>query len=484
MALLNTSSELKIQVSLIVLIILQTNFESRDTGSITKWTRLVSRISLALILLSQILQNIHPTAYQKSLSAIWVLVFAASATRLFWHERIGTLTTSYGLKMAQCVLALWIFCVEFIMTPCNFTELEYRTKNMSPLEDASLFSVITYSWLGGLIRKGFRAGLDMVDFWDLRHEDSSRTSTDRFQAAWTIELRKSDPSLRRALFRAFGKSYGVAAFFKLIFDAAQLLEPWLLKVFICSLGHMTTEGGIALSLVFYLNSVLQVVCKQLYFARIQLVGIHMKSALTAALYTKSLNFSEQSKTTCPTGRLISILGTDLERLEWATAEGHMVWSAPVSIIVALILLWELVGANVLAALPVMLFLLPFFGFSTTLQKRFQKQQMEAKDTRLRFISTALSAMRSALTKAYRTTMILTFSRHQVTKPAVSLLEEDRSSTNPRAEPFAISYHRYCCQQRHSHAYAFLHFYRCVRVTRNLVQSGTRHIAGLPGAYTA
>ena len=355
---------------------------------------------MALILLSQILQNIHPKAYQKSLSTIWMLIFVASATRLFWHEWIETLTTSYGLKMAQCVLALWIFCVEFIMTPCNFTGMEYRTKNMSPLEDASLFSVITYGWLGGMVRKGFKSGLDMTDFWDLRHEDSSRTSTDRFQAAWKIELRKSNPSLRRALFRAFGKSYAVAAFFKLIFDAAQLLEPWLLKVFICSLGHMTTQGGIALSLVFYLNSVLQVVCKQIYFAKIQLVGIHMKSAMTAALYKKSLDFSEQSKATCPAGRLINMLGTDLERLEWATAEGHMVWSAPVSIIVALIFLWALVGANVLAALPVILFLLPFFGFSTTLQKRFQKQQIEAKDTRLRLISTALSSMRSALIKAY------------------------------------------------------------------------------------
>ena len=363
-----------------------------------KWTRLVSRVSLALVLLSQILQNIHPTAYQKSLSLIWVLIFAASAIHLSWHEPIETLTISYGLKIAQCVLAFWNFCVEFIMTPCNFTEMEDRTKNMSPLEDASLFSVITYGWLGGLIRKGFKNGLDMADFWDLRHEDSSRTSTDRFQAAWAIELRQSNPSLRRALFRAFGKSFAVAAIFKLIFDAGQLLEPWLLKVFICSLGRMTAQGGIALSLAFYLNSVLQVVCKQLYFKQIQLVGIHVKSAVTAALYKKSLDFSEQSKATCPAGRLISILGTDLERLEWATAEGHMVWSAPLSITVALIFLRELVGANVLAALPVMLFLLPFFGFSTTLQKRFQKQQMEAKDTRLRLISTALSSMRSTFIK--------------------------------------------------------------------------------------
>ena len=345
------------------------------------------------------MQNIRLKAYQRSLSAIWLLTFVASATRLFWHDRIAIFTTSYGLRVTQCVLTFWIFCVEFIMTPCNFTEIEYRTKKMSPLEDASLFSVITYHWLIGLIRKGFKSGLDMADFWDLPYEDSSRISNDRFQAAWIIELRKSNPSLRRALFRAFGKSYAVAAFFKLILDAGLLLEPWLLKVFICSLGHMTTQGGIALSLVFYLNSMLQVVCKQMYFAKIQLVGIHMKSGVTAALYKKSLDFSEQSKAACPAGRLISILGTDLERLELATAEGHMVWSAPVSIVVALILLWGLVGANVLAALPVMLFLLPFFGFSTTLQKRFQKEQMEAKDTRLRLISTALNSMRSTLIRA-------------------------------------------------------------------------------------
>ena len=145
---------------------------------------------------------------------------------------------------------------------------------------------------------------------------------------------------------------------------------------------------------------MQVVCKQIYFTKIQLVGVHIKSAVTAALYKKSLDFSEESKATCPAGRLISILGTDLERLEYATNEGHMVWSAPLFIAVALILLWERMGANVLAALSVMLFLLPFFGFSATLQKRYQKRQMEAKDTRLGLILAALNSMRSEIIKAY------------------------------------------------------------------------------------
>ncbi|KAL8946411.1 MAG: hypothetical protein Q9222_007190 [Ikaeria aurantiellina] len=272
--------------------------------------------------------------------------------------------------------------------------MENWTEKTTPLEDAGLFSVVTYGWLGGLIRKGYKNGLDMADLWDLRRKDSSRISTERFHAAWTIELRKSNPSLRRALFKAFGKSYAVAAISKFAIDAANMLEPWLLRVFIGSLGHMTTQSGILLSLVFFINSLVQVVGKQMYFTTVQRVGIQIKSAMTAALYKKSLDFSEQSKATCSAGRLISILGTDLERLEYAANEGHMVWSAPVYIVVALALLWQLVGINVLAALPVMLFLLPFFGLGATLQKRFQKQQIEAKDTRLRLISAALSSIRN------------------------------------------------------------------------------------------
>ena len=379
------------------MIILQLISENHVTGSIPQWNRLVSLVSLALVLLAQILQYIHPKTYQRSLSTIWAFILVSSVTRLPWCERVEALTTTDGLRIIQCVLACWIFGVECIMTPCKFTDLEYQTENMSPLEDASLFSVITYSWLSGLIWKGFKNGLDMPDLWDLRHEDRSRTSTDRFEAAWRIELRKTNPSLRRTLFRAFGKSYAVAAFFRIAMITASLLEPWLLKVFIGSLGYMTTQGGVLLSLIFFLNSLVQVVCKQLYFAQVQLVGIHIKSAVTAALYQKSLYFSEQSKATCPAGRLISILGTDLERLEYASTEGHMVWSAPLFITVALGFMWELVGVNVLAALPAILLLLPFFGLSATLQKRFQKQQMEAKDSRLRLISAALNSMRSTLT---------------------------------------------------------------------------------------
>ncbi|KAL8709377.1 MAG: hypothetical protein Q9220_005871 [cf. Caloplaca sp. 1 TL-2023] len=278
--------------------------------------------------------------------------------------------------------------------PCKVTEMKSQNEKPSPLEDAGLLSVITYGWLNGLIWKGYKNGLDMIDLWNVRRKDNSRISTERFLAAWTVELQKSDPSLRRALFKAFGKSYVVAAICKFIIDAANMVEPWLLRIFIGSLGHMTTRFGILLSLVFFLNSLVQVVCKQMYFTKVQLVGIQVKSALTVVLYKKSLDFSEHSKAMYPAGRLISILGSDLERLEYAANEGHMVWSAPVYIAVALVLLWELVGVNVLAAMPIMLFLLPFFGFSASLQKRFQKKQMEAKDTRLRLVSAALSSMRN------------------------------------------------------------------------------------------
>lgn len=96
----------------------------------------------------------------------------------------------------------------------------------------------------------------------------------------------------------------------------------------------------------------------------------------------------------PTGRLVSLLTTDLERLEYATNDAHMLWAAPLFIVVAILLLWRMVGISVGSLLPVLLVLLPIFGVCATLQNRFQRSQVNAKDARLRLTCSALSNIRS------------------------------------------------------------------------------------------
>jgi len=59
-----------------------------------------------------------------------------------------------------------------------------HSKNMSPLENASFFSRITYSWLSPLFQQGARRPIEEGDIYDLPRVYGSKILYDKLQKAW------------------------------------------------------------------------------------------------------------------------------------------------------------------------------------------------------------------------------------------------------------------------------------------------------------
>lgn len=58
----------------------------------------------------------------------------------------------------------------------------------------------------------------------------------RLEAAWNLEQKKKKPSLAKALVKAFGPTFAVAAAFKLVYDTLLFVGPMLLNRLITFLG--------------------------------------------------------------------------------------------------------------------------------------------------------------------------------------------------------------------------------------------------------
>jgi ATP-binding cassette subfamily C (CFTR/MRP) protein 1 len=69
-----------------------------------------------------------------------------------------------------------------------------------------------------------------------------------------------------------------------------------------------------------------------------------------------MSFAARQKYTV--GEIVNLQSIDAGRLEGNMAYLHMIWSAPLQIIISLVMLWQVVGWSVLAGLGVMVLLIP------------------------------------------------------------------------------------------------------------------------------
>jgi len=71
----------------------------------------------------------------------------------------------------------------------------------------------------------------------------------------------------------------------------------------------------------------------------------------------------------------------------------MLWSAPVQITLAMVLLWNTLGPSVLAGLGIMVLMMPLNAVLATYQRKFQVQQMGLKDSRIKLMNEVLNGIK-------------------------------------------------------------------------------------------
>jgi ABC-type bacteriocin/lantibiotic exporter with double-glycine peptidase domain len=72
---------------------------------------------------------------------------------------------------------------------------------------------------------------------------------------------------------------------------------------------------------------------------------------------------------------------------------NTMWSAPMQIVIALILLWQQLGIATIAGMILMIILLPFNGYITTKMRNIQILMMKEKDKRVKLMNEILNGIK-------------------------------------------------------------------------------------------
>eukprot|EP00878_Enallax_costatus_P008308 GHUV01008686.1.p1 GENE.GHUV01008686.1~~GHUV01008686.1.p1 ORF type:complete len:1320 (+),score=395.23 GHUV01008686.1:299-4258(+) len=224
-----------------------------------------------------------------------------------------------------------------------------RTSKRKP----GFFSMLFFFFVGPIIRHGHRTTLETEDLYkpEVVHIDRVHGV---FDAAWQKQLKSGKPDIRRAV---IANSIGGLVFTGLLYCvslAAQLVGPMMLSRIVGGLqcwNRTGIKGGvcptqqdlyyyiIAISLAPLVQSLAE---NQMQF-QLNVIGLKMRNGLMAGIYRKCLRLSNSALQSESTGKVVTLMSNDAQKVQDVMLAIHTLWGAPALIIVVLVLLYQQVG---------------------------------------------------------------------------------------------------------------------------------------------
>ncbi|TXG71098.1 hypothetical protein EZV62_006033 [Acer yangbiense] len=271
---------------------------------------------------------------------------------------------------------------------------------VSRFANAGFFSKMSFWWLNSLLKRGREKTLEDEDIPDLREEDRAESCYSVFVDHLNKQKQKqkepsSQPSILRTIILCHWTEIFVSGFFALLKVLTISAGPLLLNAFI-----LVAEGnasfkyeGYVLAIALFTAKSLESLAQRQWYFRSRLVGLKVRSLLTAAIYKKQLRLSNAARLTHSGGEIMNYVTVDAYRIGEFPFWFHRTWTTSLQLCLALIILFRAVGLATVAALVVIVFTVLCNTPLAKLQHKYQSRLMVAQDERLKASSEALVNMK-------------------------------------------------------------------------------------------
>ncbi|KAF9100932.1 hypothetical protein BGX27_000181 [Mortierella sp. AM989] len=334
------------------------------------------------------------------LLVFWLLLISSTGVKL--RTLVLGCPTSDSIETylyaAKFALAILVFSLETIRKDAGvyLGEDDYQK---CPEDEANIFSIASFHWVTGLMRKGYAKPLNFDDLWVLRNEDQSKNVSITFAEAWEKELKKENPSLVRAISSAFGKPFYIAGIWKAANDILGFLQPVLLREMLRFVMSYKTDNpqplhrGYTIACLMLVCSLSQTTVLHQYFHLCFRTGMHIRAGLVTAIYQKSLRLSNSARQTFTVGEIVNHMSIDAQRVQDLVTYLHVVWSGLFQIGIAMYLLYDTMSWAIFAGVTIMILMIPLNAKLSVYMKDYQQQQMKNKDTRIKLMNELLNGIR-------------------------------------------------------------------------------------------
>ncbi|KJX98805.1 ABC transporter protein YOR1 [Zymoseptoria brevis] len=321
----------------------------------------------------------------------------------------------------------WYRRVPFLSDKSSLTLLDSNgNRKVTPEASANLWNWFFFSWLNPLIAIGYSRPHIQSELYLLPPSSDVCVYAGKLDGhierlrervpegggkRWKLNFHSPSWRLARALNASVLVWFWVGGAIKLFADVATITSPLLVRAMIRFLQTSEQnrksglpepsigEGfGMAIGLALLLAS--GVMANVHGFYRSYTTGILLRSALIDSLFRRTSAFSplERASHNLGTSRIISMISTDVSRIDFASGYFHATWTSIIQILICLGLSIASLGPSALTGFGLMAILVPSQNYIVKYLFLLRKRSMPFTDARLSAISEALSSIR--LVKVY------------------------------------------------------------------------------------
>ncbi|CAI9092351.1 OLC1v1027558C4 [Oldenlandia corymbosa var. corymbosa] len=361
------------------------------------------------------------------LRLLTILAFLFAGTACGFSILTAILDKEVSLKIAldvlfvigACLLLLSAYksytledCTENdLLAPLNGVADEKGTygsvSSVTPFEAAGFFNKMSFWWLNPLMKRGKEKTLEDEDIPKLRQVDQAGPCYSMFMDLFNKQ-KEVDPSAQPSVLKTILLCYyrdiflsGVFAFLKIVTLSA---GPLLLNAFIQvaeGKGSFKSEGYV-LAISLFCSKTLESLSQRQWYFRSRLIGVKVRSLLTAAIYKKQLRLSNAAKLMHSSGEIMNYVTVDAYRVGEFPFWLHQTWTTSLQLCLALFILYRAVGLATIASLIVIVLTVLCNTPLAKLQHKFQSKLSLAQDDRLKALSEALLNMKVLKLYAWET----------------------------------------------------------------------------------
>ena len=264
------------------------------------------------------------------------------------------------------------------------------------------FEAVTFWHVTPLISRGHVRRLEPEDLCQLPEMESERLAN-AFDRDWAAERAKhpEKPSLVRACLVGSRPTFIFTGVLYLLAQATLFSGPLLLRRIVEAIecneaggeNCATTSDMYVFALIMTLAGVVQNFCQAQQDFYMQRLGVRVRNRLMCALYRKCLKLSPQGLQEETTGKIVTLMSNDVNKLQDLFQLLHNLWGAPIFIVASFVMLYDVIQWSSFVGFACIIVAAPLTFMVAKTLFEIRKKLLVCADGRINILSEVINGMR-------------------------------------------------------------------------------------------